>query len=141
MNSSYGRFWGLLRKMGFSGKDAEEMKKELVSEYTGGRTESLTEMDFGEYDRMVKAMENMFGRSDEEMAMKKKRRGLLLAMQKLGICTAEWSVVDRFCMRPQIAGKRFKELTMDELDRVTRQVYKIIGNGRRETDNRRTQDA
>lgn len=124
--TQFGRMWGALQKLGYTGSDAMEMKQRMVSEYTGGRTTSLREMTEQEYDGMVKALDSMTGKNLEKEELKTKRRNCLLAMEKLGVCTAEWSEIDRFCMRPQIAGKKFSKLTLDELEKVTRQCYKIM---------------
>ena len=40
-------------------EDREELKASLVSQYTGGRTESLREMTTKEYDAMCEAMQQM----------------------------------------------------------------------------------
>ncbi|MBR6287611.1 MAG: hypothetical protein IKR18_11670 [Bacteroidaceae bacterium] len=132
----YGKLWGMLTRLGYSGQEATEMKERMVGEYTGGRTTSLKAMTETEYGCMVKTLESMTGKDAERETLKKKRRLCLMAMEKLGVCTLEWSVIDRFCMRPQIAGKKFSKLSIDELDRVTRQCYKIKNNGRGEGDNR-----
>ena len=58
-NDRFGRFWGLLGRM--PGSAGEETKRELVRQFSGGRTESLRELrrtDPDSYIRMLHWMED-----------------------------------------------------------------------------------
>ena len=98
------------------------MKASLVSQYTGGRTESLREMTVNEYDAMCEDMqrmdENYKAREIYREQLRQKRSTVLRLMQKRGIDTTDWNRVDAYCQNPRIAGKRFSRLTTEELDTV-----------------------
>ena len=53
MSRNYARFYVLLNRLPTA--DRDELKATLVSQYTGGRTESLREMTNKEYDAMCDA--------------------------------------------------------------------------------------
>ena len=54
MSRNYARFYILLNRLPTEDKD--ELKASLVSQYTGGRTESLREMTVNEYDAMCETL-------------------------------------------------------------------------------------
>lgn len=57
--------------------------------------------------------------------LRKKRSSVLHQMQLLGINTADWSRVDAYCLNRRIAGKRFRELDNEELDKLLKKLYAI----------------
>ena len=57
MSRNYARFYILLNRL--PTEDKGELKASLVSQYTGGRTESLREMTVNEYDAMCEDMQRM----------------------------------------------------------------------------------
>lgn len=120
---NYGRFYRLLGEM--PGMDKEELKKQLVSQWSNGRTESLREMSQSEYRRMCdelqSTLEHQGGtRGRAFVAERRYRRSVCLRLlQKVGVDTTEWDAVNRYCMSPRIAGKAFRELTLEELDRLS----------------------
>ena len=117
-NNRYSRFWTLLAKMPCPDRDG--LKLQLVSGFTNGRTDSLREMTPGEYDSMIREMEKQTGSSRPVSyeVLKKKRSAVLHQMQLMGIDTADWAAVDNFCLGVRIAGKKFRELSADDLDAV-----------------------
>lgn len=124
---NYARFYALLRKM--PGADPE-LKEMLIEAYTNGRTKSLRDMTEREYntlcaDLQTKVYDSM---SEEEFRkkIKAKRSAVLIRLQKLGIDTSNWSQVDRFCMDPKIAGKRFAALTLQDLTDVIPRLEAIL---------------
>jgi hypothetical protein len=58
-------------------------------------------------------------------ALRQKRSAVLHQMQLAGIDTADWKRVDAFCQSGRIAGKRFCQLTEEELDAVLVKVRLI----------------
>ena len=120
---NFAKFYALLKNM--TGADAD-MKDELVSQYTNGRTESLRDMSKCEYYKMCADMEALIGINAE---IKKDRSIVLHLMQKLGINTADWPTVDNFTMHPRIAGKPFRRLSSDELRQLERRLRKIERKG------------
>ena len=114
---NYGRFYALLKRL--PGAD----KETLVLQFTDGRTEHLRQMTDAEYDRMCRAMEQVacYDERREAMvrAMRRARSTALHQMQRWGVDTSDWGRVDAFCQDRRIAGKRFRDLTQEELERLT----------------------
>lgn len=116
--TTYSRFYALLGRMA---GDREQVKEMLVSRFSGGRTTSLREMKATEYDAMCSAMEAEIkhpGMSeyDYRRELKRLRSAVLHRMQKMGIDTTDWDVVDKFCSQPRIAGKSFAQLELHQLE-------------------------
>lgn len=109
--TNFGRFYCALRQLSVHG-DAEETKRDLVMQYTSGRTGSLREMTMKEYGELCAGMERMGGTREE---LRKRRSEVLALMQGLGVDTTDWGRVDSFCRDPRIAGKRFCRLGIEEL--------------------------
>lgn len=130
---NYARFYVLLNRLPTS--DREELKANLVSQYTGGRTDSLREMTTQEYEAMCEAMRQMDrnGKAREiyREELRRKRSTALNLMQKMGIDTTDWERVDAFCLNPRISGKKFARLTVEELDMVAIKL-RIISKKNRE---------
>ena len=120
MTHNYARFYLLLNRLPTA--DREELKASLVSQYTGGRTQSLREMTAKEYDTMCDAMqqmdENYKAREIYREELRRKRSAVLKLMQKQGIDTTDWNRVDAYCLNPRIASKRFVRLTTEEVETV-----------------------
>lgn len=120
MSRNYARFYVLLNRLPTA--DRDELKATLVSQYTGGRTESLREMTNKEYDAMCEAMQQMDknykAREVYREELRRKRSTVLKLLQKQGIDTTDWDRVDTYCENPRIAGKRFARLTTEELEAV-----------------------
>lgn len=120
MSRNYARFYVLLNRLPTA--DRDELKATLVSQYTGGRTESLREMTNKEYDAMCEAMQQMDKnykvREAYREELRRKRSTVLKLLQKQGIDTTDWDRVDTYCENPRIAGKRFARLTTEELEAV-----------------------
>ncbi len=114
---NYARFYCLLKKL--PGAD----KETLVEQYTDGRTSSLRETTRQEYDRMCRDMERETG-CDEfvegiRRQLRRKRSVCLKLMQQLGIDTTDWARVDNFCLNPRLAGKPFRNISIEELEELS----------------------
>lgn len=73
MRRTYARFYVLLNRLPTT--DREELKANLVSQYTNGRTDSLKEMTNKEYDAMCDAMQEQDkGYKAREIAREELRR-------------------------------------------------------------------
>ena len=120
MTRNYARFYVLLNRLPTTNR--EELKASLVSQYTGGRTESLREMTNKEYDAMCEAMQqsdkNYKAREVYREELRKKRSAVLKLLQKQGVDTTDWDRVDAYCLNPRIACKKFIKLTTEELETV-----------------------
>lgn len=108
---NFGRFYSSFRRMTIYG-DPEDVKKQLVLQYTSGRTESLKEMTGKEYRMLCEKIEEMNGGRDE---LKRRRSITLKLMQELGVDTTDWTRINDFCRHPRITGKMFRELSIEEL--------------------------
>lgn len=121
---NYARFYCLLKKL--PGAD----KETLVEQYTSGRTTHLHLMAGAEYDRMCRQMEDVAGyderRRRQRDILRKARSGVLHQMQLYGIDTTDWSRVDAFCKDRRIAGKRFREMDIEELNALNTKLRMII---------------
>jgi hypothetical protein len=128
--SNYGRFYVSFNKLPYGG-DKDDLKSELVLQYTHGRTSHLHEMTRQEYDALCSGLEAQSGdsRGAWKAALKKKRSACLHVMQKIGVDTSDWTKVNAFCESSRIAGKPFARLGMDELDGLTRKLRGIERKG------------
>ena len=133
---NYARFYVLLNRLPTA--DKNELKASLVSQYTGGRTESLREMTEKEYDAMCDELQrqdsNLKPRELYREELRRKRSAVLKQLQKIGIDTTDWSRVDAYCMNPRISGKEFRKLTVDELETVNIKL-RIIRSKEKENNN------
>lgn len=118
---NYRRFYAILRHMPPL-YERDEQKKQLVLQYTNGRTDSLRDMTEKEYKKMCHELGRWYG-TDE--AYRKLKGACLGLIQQLGKDTTDWDEVDRYCLDPRIASKRFRELSYNELIRLHRKLHKI----------------
>ncbi len=118
MKRNYARFYTLLSRM--PTPDKEELKVELVKQYTNGRTTSLKELTDKEYDAMCDGMQGQVGgykaREIAREELRRKRSAALHLLQKNGIDTTDWNCVNAYCKNPRISGKEFGKLTVEELE-------------------------
>lgn len=128
--TNFGRFFVAFRQLAVHG-DPEETRRQLVLQYTGGRTDSLREMTMKEYGELCSGVERMGGTRDE---LRYRRSAALKLMQELGVDTTDWGRINGFCQQARIAGKPFAKLGIEELkDLATRlRVVKKKGWERRE---------
>ncbi|WP_418989273.1 hypothetical protein [Alistipes sp.] len=129
---NFSRFYALAKNIP---GDREELKENLVRAFTNGRTISLREMTPDEYNRMCDSLQgsqsaSTLSQKDFTAAIKKKRSAVLVRMQKLGVDTSDWAAVDKFCLDPRIAGKEFRTISLDELDRLVKKLEAISAKPR-----------
>lgn len=121
---NYARFYTLLKKLPRADKET------LVEQFTSGRTTHLHLMAETEYDAMCRQMEQVAGyderRRRQRDILRKARSGALHKMQLYGIDTTDWNRVDAFCKDTKIAGKRFRELDVEELNALNTKLRMII---------------
>lgn len=123
--TNFARFYASFNHLPYEG-DREELKKQIVREYTWNRTDSLREMTPDEYSAACVGMEKITGRKDE---LKRKRSLCLKLMQRLGIDTTDWARVNSFCQHPRIAGKPFARITIVELEALSVKLRSIERKG------------
>ncbi len=123
--NNFGRFYSAIRALNPIG-DRDDVKCQIVWQYTNGRTDSLREMTRDEYDRCCTDLERKSGYRDQ---LRKERSATLKLMQKAGIDTTDWNRVNAFCLDPRIAGKEFARLTIGEHAQLRRKIRAIDGKG------------
>ena len=123
--TNFGRFYTAIRKLSGIG-DRDDFKRQMVSQFTNGRTDSLREMTRQEYDRCCESLE---GQSRYKEELRKERSATLKLMQKAGIDTTDWNRINRFCLDPRIAGKEFARITADEHPQLRRKLRAIDSKG------------
>lgn len=129
-NANYSRFYGLLKKLP---GNKDEIKRQIVLQYTCYRTDSLKEVTYSEYKQICNRMQEMasnagFGNGNLE-ELRRRRSTCLLLMQRMGVDTTDWNRVDALCMDPRIAGKMFRFLSVDELIAMTTKLRVIERKG------------
>jgi hypothetical protein len=118
---NYSRFYTLFAKLPKYGDD-DEQKAQLVDEISHGRTTSLRELTYQEYNALCRLLEERMGIREN---LRRRRSAVLKQMTAMGINTSDWQVVDQFCLQPRIAGKAFRYLNMVELNALSRKLHAI----------------
>jgi len=132
-HNPHARFYGLISQMKGAYKD------DLVWNYSHKLTTSLSEFlekRPADYQRMINDMQqtvdNMPIDSKNKAAyiiereLKKRRSAILLRLQKMGIDTTDWKVVNKFMRNPKIAGKTLGEMDTDEMDLLIPKLESIL---------------
>ena len=108
-------------------------KETLVEQYTHGRTIHLRETSMQEYNTMCNDMERVTGFDKHREAihkeLKRRRSVCLKLMQQLGVDTTDWVRVDNFCMNPRLAGKPFRNISIEELEDLAVKLRTIKRKG------------
>ena len=130
--TNFARFYGVFNKVAFKG-DREELKRDLVHQVTGGRTESLREVTRREYEDLCSSLERAVPGAAVQSAilkeLKRQRSIALHQMQKMGVDTTDWNRINALCQDQRIAGKLFARLTADELAAMTKRLRVIERKG------------
>ena len=127
---NYSKFYALLKKLP---GDKEEIKRQLVLQYTCRRTDSLKEVTYEEYKRICYRMQELIsenGRYDAAREELRRQRSICLRlMQKLGIDTTDWTRINAFCQDGRIAGKVFRDLSIEDLEVLAKKLRSIGRKG------------
>ena len=127
MAKNYKRFYALLKL----NPDAD--KEDLVMSFTEERTTSLREMTDDEFNALCDALQYGAGQGYEQKTMtelKRARSAVLVRMGRLGIETVDnWDGIDQFCLSKRIAGKRFVEMKVAELNTLRVKLDMILRRG------------
>ena len=122
---NYHRFYALFGKLAYDG-DRNDLKEQLVSQCTDGRTVHLHEMKRGEYEVLCQCVERLTGLKER---LRKERSSSLKLMQELGVDTADWTRVNAFCQDARIAGKPFARISIEEHEVLQKKLRAIRRNG------------
>jgi hypothetical protein len=127
----YDRFFALLNQMPSDDKD--ELKEQLVWQYSGMLTASLKEFAAQkpeEYKRMLADMqvqvEKFNPKRFREQETKRLRSAILNRLQKYGIDTTQWPAVNKFLQQPRIGGKRLYEMSNEEMALLIPKLENIL---------------
>jgi len=130
-HGTFDRFFALLNQL--PGEDKDELKRELVWQYSGMLTESLKELHDrkpNDYKRMLAEMQTQVQKFNpkrfKEQETKRLRSAILHRMQKYGIDTTSWPVVNKFLECPKIAGKRLYNLSIEEMEALIPKLESIL---------------
>lgn len=123
--TNFGRFYSAFRRLTIHG-EPEDTKRQLVMQYTGGRTDSLREMTREEYSELCLAVEGMTGDKEE---LRKERSSTLRLMQQMGVDTSDWRRVNALCRDNRIAGKEFYLIDAVEHRELRRKLRGIERKG------------
>lgn len=125
---NYARFYALFNRILFK---SDDLKKILVKQHTGGRTDSLREMKPAEYDKLCENLERSVRdpKSIEREELKRQRSRTLKLMQELGIDTTDWTRINAFCRDSRIVGQEFRDLSPDDLHALQAKLRSIQRNG------------
>lgn len=128
---TYDRFFALLARLPHPDKD--ELKTQLVWQFSGMLTESLKEFcdkNPEGYKRMLAHLQveveklNPARFAREET--KRLRSSILIRLQKFGVDTTDWGAVNKFLESNKIAGKRLYNLTNDEMSALIPKLESIL---------------
>ena len=127
----YDRFFTLLNLMPDPDKDA--LKEDLVWQYSGMLTSSLKEFAKQkpeEYKRMLAEMQVQVEKSNpkflKERETKRLRSAILHRLQKYGIDTTNFAVVNKFLEQPRIAGKRLYNMTIEDMEALIPKLESML---------------
>lgn len=123
---NFSRFFASFNELPCYCGDREEMKKSVVSQYTFGRTESLKEMTWQEYNDCCEGLEKLSGRKDR---LKRNRSICLKLIQEIGVDTTDWQRINDFCKHPRICGKEFSKIRLDEMEGFQKKLRAIKRKG------------
>lgn len=123
--TNFARFYQAFNQLKEVG-DREDMKRLLVMQETEGRTDSLRELTWQEYNHLCRDVEGMAGQRDR---LRAQRSVCLKLMQKMGIDTSDWLRVNQFCLDPRIAGCVFARIRYPELLTLERKLRAIKRKG------------
>lgn len=123
--TNFGRFYSAFHRLTIHG-EPDEAKRQFVSQYTAGRTDSLKEMTRKEYTDLCIAIEGMNGTRNE---LRRRRSIALKLMQELEVDTTDWAQINDFCRHPRISGKAFGQLSIEELMELATKLRSIKRKG------------
>lgn len=126
-NSKYARYFALAKERGLT----DENRRDLVRQFTYGRTDSLAELSHKEYYTLCGCLEHNCSRADYENRVDKLRHNCIRLMDKIGI-SPWWSARDEFCCDPRIAGKKFSYLDLAELAGLHNKLHAIRNKQRKQ---------
>jgi hypothetical protein len=118
MARTYGQLFAILKKLGLDYKD-------IVAEFTNGRTESLSSLSDGEYKELLLRMQRYNKYDPNEPANRKRRKIIAIARQMRWVkpspnsnndLVADMKRIDDWCIKYGKFHKKLNDHTVDELN-------------------------
>lgn len=126
----------MFRKLTIVGQTRDDVKEELVWQFSDGRTKSLRELRKLEYDALCDALQREVGGGEElvkrlcyRLELKGARSVVLKLMQRMGIDTTDWHRINDFCRDPRICGVEFRRLDVEALKALAVKLRAIERKG------------
>lgn len=105
-------------------------KREILLRLTDGRTDTTKELTMKEAVYLCGYINGAKSESREltisERELKQYRSAVLKRMQRSGVDTTDWGAVNAYCLSPRIAGKKFRELDVQELIQLIPKLESIL---------------
>ncbi len=120
--TNFARFYSLFNRLPYN-KCPEDTKCAFVAQVSGGRTTSLRELKLGEYYKLCEQLEDMLMPHHERQKL---RSCCLKLMQQYGVDTTDWNRINAFCQDSRIAGKPFRYIGIEELEKLARKLRAMI---------------
>ena len=129
---SHARFYVLLSQI------PQSNKEDLIWEYSNLTTTSLSEFyekKPKEYQLMISDMQRLANEINSQkpvvsdsniLELKRLRSAILKRLQKYGLDTTDWSVVNSFMRQPKIAGKTLGEMSIPEMHDFIKKMGSIL---------------
>jgi len=125
---NFARFYQLLAQM--QGADKEELVWQSSNMLTTSLREFCEKNPKG-YQKMLDDMQKSLT-SGNDTELRRLRSAVLHRMQKYGIDTSNWGVVNSFLSNPRIAGKRLWEMSIEELHILIPKLQMLIAKKTKE---------
>ena len=126
-HGTFDKFFALLAKMPGADKD------ELIWSASGMLTTSLREFHEKNpegFKRMLANMQIEVNKNslanEQRLMIKSLRSSILTRLQKHGVDTTDWACINKFLERPQIAGKRLYDMSIEEMRALIPKLESIL---------------
>ncbi|KAA6342188.1 hypothetical protein EZS27_010042 [termite gut metagenome] len=119
----YALFYALLKNL--KGYD----KETAVQNFTGGRTTHLSELTKEEYRGICDYLQGIVNINADRRKAGSQVLNLLTEMGFKTIRKESWVEIDRFLSDGRIAGKRYRELTTDECEKLVPKLRSMRDKG------------
>lgn len=139
--SQNARLYGLFTSLSITG----ELKKDLVFQFTGGRTEKSSEMEYRECQSLIESLEHNLKKQKQSQAeiMQKSRRTVFKLMYDIGLIDSKMNtgqkigIINRWIEVKTAFQGNLNNLSYDELQTVITQLNAV----RRRYDEKYTKQA
>lgn len=129
MTDNYNDIWGMISKIDYP-LTRDEIKSLLCDQVSKGRTDSLRDLTDKELFALRKELRSRISSTSPSVMLggdlKRKRSIILRKLTAYGVDTQSWRAINAFVSDARIAGKPFRDLTMQELSQLERKMSAIL---------------